>query len=766
MPLADARRLGFFQDGEGTHDPVTAWDDSLVGPPKAGTPQRHEARNMQTDDTIAWPAPVWPASTLETCRQLAAGEPDDAFTLTRIRLLAASGNLHGARQQLAAIRTRQNGRPFGNGTLRQLFPVALLIHDHLAAREFLAEMFATTTRIDFALSEACHPGVVLMRVESGAATFVVTQALFKSDHGEVFLQRLTDVYPILAHYLESPLRSDGTVAINLADVGETPGLAFCDYRPGYFMIPDSIFMDNNGYSEIRRHFTSHAVPWEQRSSTAFWRGATTGVPLDPNLGWRSLPRVRLCEIGAGHPDLIDAGITKVAQIRDPDAERWIQAAGLMRPHVPAESFQQYKYQIDIDGNTTSWPGLFIKLLTGSVVLKVPPRLGLEQWYYDRLKPWVNFIPLAPDMSDLVEKVRWLRDNDCAARAIGEAGYRLAEDLTYDREIERAAPTVAAAMRDASGLPLTELDFSAAGNGPAHLREGWLPPDATGVDTAGFQSHIEVPRPLGIGGCILRFEMSPAAGESQRLSVVINGEVLMQQRIGTRTMFYVPLAQKSLSNRAVVALTLLHPDAFPAACTASPGDTRILAVRLHRMAVMGISRINTDLQPDMAQALAELRSMDNGDQAQDLSGPAIQLPPATKLLALYTNHGTLAYADMPAGRLRHGPADSVPRNLFVADVGGHVRLLRVSSTGQQWTVRLRPEGPFAEQSEKAALDADGFADGFTPVPVEGVSGPMGMRAAGMVLCAEPAGELGLTRIHIGAWESFQSGLAGALPASSS
>ncbi len=312
---------------------------------------------MQTDDTIAWPAPVWSASTLENCRHLAAEGPDDAFTLTRIRLLAASGDLGGARQQLAEIRTMQNGRPFGNGTLRQLVPVALLIHDHLAVRDFLAEMFATTTRIDFALAEASHPGVVLMRVEPRSATFIVSRALFKADRGEVSLQRLTDAYPILAHYLKSPLRSDGTVAINLADVGETPGLAFCDYRPGYFMIPNSIFMDCNGYRDIRQHFRTHVVPWEQRSPTAFWRGVTTGVPLDPNLGWRSLPRVRLCEIGAGHLDLIDAGITKVVQIGDPDAEPWIQGAGLMRPHVPAESFQQvqvsnrYRRQHDVMAGT-------------------------------------------------------------------------------------------------------------------------------------------------------------------------------------------------------------------------------------------------------------------------------------------------------------------------------------------------------------------------------------------------------------------------------
>jgi hypothetical protein len=145
-----------------------------------------------------------------------------------------------------------------------------------------------------------------------------------------------------------------------------------------------------------------------------------------------------------------------------------------------------------------------------------------------------------------------------------------------------------------------------------------------------------------------------------------------------------------------------------------------------------------------------------DQAQDLNGPAVLLPPGTKLLPLYTSHSTLAYADMPTGRLRHGPADSVPHNLFMADAGGRVRLLRVTPTGQQWTVRLRPEGSLAGQADLAALDADGRVDVFTVAPAEGASTPvMGIRAAGMILCAEPPGELGLSRIHIGPWELFRS-----------
>ena len=59
----------------------------------------------------------------------------------------------------------------------------------------------------------------------------------------------------------------------------------------------------------------------------------------------------------------------------------------MRDYVPEIAFPAYKFQIDIDGNTNSWPGLFQKLLTGSAILKVASPYGYRQWYYDRLRPW-------------------------------------------------------------------------------------------------------------------------------------------------------------------------------------------------------------------------------------------------------------------------------------------------------------------------------------------------------------------------------------------
>jgi Glycosyl transferase family 90 len=159
----------------------------------------------------------------------------------------------------------------------------------------------------------------------------------------------------------------------------------------------------------------------------FWRGADFG-PVVRTM--HELPRIRLCRLGIGHPDLFDVGIAAFRHGRFTDA---ITAAG-------------YRAHIDIDGRSNAWSGLFQKLLTGSPLLKVASPAGYRQWYYDALEPWINYVPVMSDMSDLVEKARWVLTHDEAAHRIGRQGQALAMSLSYEGEIDRAARTIAGAFR--------------------------------------------------------------------------------------------------------------------------------------------------------------------------------------------------------------------------------------------------------------------------------------------------------------------------------
>merc|ERR1719416_253412 len=56
---------------------------------------------------------------------------------------------------------------------------------------------------------------------------------------------------------------------------------------------------------------------------------------------------------------------------------------------------------------------------GCVVLMVEN--GWQEWYFSLLKPWVHFIPIKEDSSDVCEKLQWARAHPAEAEAIAARG---------------------------------------------------------------------------------------------------------------------------------------------------------------------------------------------------------------------------------------------------------------------------------------------------------------------------------------------------------
>ncbi len=256
------------------------------------------------------------------------------------------------------------------------------------------------------------------------------------DQVRIFTTRLLLLLPLILAFHGSKKFTEGSVFVNIGDWADAQGLAFCSKHSDQLLIPDMDFLGAKGYSLARDHFKSASTPWEGRRPIAFWRGNTTGIRIGQS--WRSIPRIKLCEI-CNREDvrsLFDVGVSGLAQIPKHEIEE-IKNSGLMRNFVPMLSSSQYKYQIDIDGNSNAWSGLFQKLLSRSAILKVASPHGFRQWYYDQLIPWENFVPVQSDMDDLVEKTKWLRMNDDKARSIGQKGAELAHSLSYERVVDDA-----------------------------------------------------------------------------------------------------------------------------------------------------------------------------------------------------------------------------------------------------------------------------------------------------------------------------------------
>jgi hypothetical protein len=82
---------------------------------------------------------------------------------------------------------------------------------------------------------------------------------------------------------------------------------------------------------------------------------------------------------------------------------------------------RYKYLVAVDGVVSAWR-LAKQLVSGSVVLlQASPH---REFFYKLLRPWVHYVPVDGELSDLAERVRWLKAHDTEARAIAENARRL------------------------------------------------------------------------------------------------------------------------------------------------------------------------------------------------------------------------------------------------------------------------------------------------------------------------------------------------------
>ena len=49
----------------------------------------------------------------------------------------------------------------------------------------------------------------------------------------------------------------------------------------------------------------------------------------------------------------------------------------------------------------------------------------KEWYEDGLLEWVHYVPVAYDLSDLFEKIRWAKDHDEESEKIAKEGRKFA-----------------------------------------------------------------------------------------------------------------------------------------------------------------------------------------------------------------------------------------------------------------------------------------------------------------------------------------------------
>jgi hypothetical protein len=244
------------------------------------------------------------------------------------------------------------------------------------------------------------------------------------------------------------------------DTGQYPRIAYSSTLPQASLILDPYFHIYENYNELRAHVSNHAKPWRERKDILFWRGTTTGQRLrtpgpDESLTWDWHPRLQLCAASRSsrYAEKMDIAIGEMGQIGEQYLQDAITSAGFLQPLVSKKEFTNYKYLVDIDGYSNSW-GLIEKFIMGATVFKVRSGKGYRQWYYHRLEDWKTHIPVAPDLSDLDDRMGWALTHPEACERIAANGAALAADVQLPAALREAEHALTTTWTLATTTPLS------------------------------------------------------------------------------------------------------------------------------------------------------------------------------------------------------------------------------------------------------------------------------------------------------------------------
>jgi hypothetical protein len=208
-------------------------------------------------------------------------------------------------------------------------------------------------------------------------------------------------------------------------------------------IPDFFVLDRTYADELTAIERAVAAqPFETRIETIKWRGSLHGSQYANDGNYAQFRRYTLLMLSLQHPDIVDARLTNY-NVEESESgaalrKRLESTFGQPADALPAQAFVAYKYLISTDGVGAGWKRLPTILASGSVLLM---QHRWTQFFYPGLKPWVHYVPVDDDLSDLIERYRWLTAHPSDAQAIAGNGLRFARTIltptalaTYFREV--------------------------------------------------------------------------------------------------------------------------------------------------------------------------------------------------------------------------------------------------------------------------------------------------------------------------------------------
>ena len=161
-------------------------------------------------------------------------------------LKAAAGDFDAAEAAvLGVMRERPDPAQAHDGFFFQILMALCVVQRFDLAGDLLRSRFDLGCAVDLCVAELgpghAELGWTVSLPERMCLTF--GPLLYSGHYTRGQILSLFRLFPLFAAYAKHWPGENGSVTVNLADIGSSPGLSLCDNRADYFLIPDTSFVE-------------------------------------------------------------------------------------------------------------------------------------------------------------------------------------------------------------------------------------------------------------------------------------------------------------------------------------------------------------------------------------------------------------------------------------------------------------------------------------------------------------------------------------------
>ena len=174
-------------------------------------------------------------------------------------------------------------------------------------------------------------------------------------------------------------------------------------------------LDDNFFQNGTEHYFPNSIPWSERSSSLCWRGGCSGIYYTGDDGFTKSLRINFVE--------------KLFEGTDIRLSNWWSGGKNIDPKYFANrlhytEFLKYKIFFIVDGNVIASNHMW-GFASGAVPFLIS---NGTCWFSYLIEPYVHYIPVNYDLSNLIEQIDYIQNNDSIAENIAENALQFSKDF--------------------------------------------------------------------------------------------------------------------------------------------------------------------------------------------------------------------------------------------------------------------------------------------------------------------------------------------------